>query len=60
MCRGILADVCWEGISFEEVLSIAGVYKFCPILLPLTVGKAKKDHALGESHHTDGGGQRGR
>jgi len=23
------------------------------------VGKAKKDHALGESHHTDGGGAAG-
>jgi len=32
--------------SFEEVLSIAGVYKFCPPLLPLTMGKAKKEDAL--------------
>ncbi len=45
--------------SFEEVLSIAGVYNFCPTLLPLTMGKAKKEHALGESHHTDGGGAAG-
>jgi hypothetical protein len=32
--------------SFEEVLSIVGVYKFCPPLLPLLMGKAKKEDAL--------------
>ncbi len=43
--------------GFEEVLSIAGVHKFCPPLLPITMGKAKKEDLLRELHcNNDGEG----
>ncbi len=39
----------------KKVLPIAGMLKFSPPLRCMTMGKAKKEEAMQESHHNDGG-----
>jgi hypothetical protein len=39
----------------KKILSIAGMPKSSPSLLCKTMGKAKKEEAMGESHHNNGG-----
>jgi hypothetical protein len=41
--------------SFEEVLSIAGVHKSCPPLLPIMEDKTTKEDLLQELHCNDDG-----